>query len=72
MNGLYQEWVQRYPIVSLEDGLAENGWQGFKEQTALLGGKLQIVGDDIYVANPQYIRRGIVEKSTNAVLIKLC
>jgi enolase 1/2/3 len=71
MNNLYQEWVQRYPIVSLEDGLAENDWQGFKEQTALIGARLQIVGDDLYVTNPQYIRRGIAERSTNAVLIKL-
>ena len=71
MNALYQEWVQRYPIVSLEDGLAENDWQGFKEQTALMGDRLQIVGDDLYVTNPRYIRRGIAEHCTNAVLIKL-
>jgi len=71
MNSLYQEWIQRYPIVSLEDGLAEHDWPGFQEQTALLGDKVQIVGDDLYVTNPRYIRRGMAEKSTNAVLIKL-
>ena len=71
MNALYQEWAQRYPIVSLEDGLAENDWLGFKEQTAMLGDGLQIVGDDLYVTNPRYIQRGIAEQSSNAVLIKL-
>ena len=64
-------WVQKYPIVSIEDGLAENDWEGFARQTAKLGDKVQIVGDDIYVTNTQFIERGIREKSTNAVLIKL-
>lgn len=71
MTKLYKDWIERYPIVSLEDGLAENDWEGFKEQTAVLGDKIQIVGDDIYVTNTQFIKRGIAEKSTNAVLIKL-
>ncbi len=71
MNALYEQWVKRYPILSIEDGLAENDWQGFKAQTALLGDRLQIVGDDLYVTNPQYIRRGIAERASNAVLIKL-
>ncbi|ATW25237.1 phosphopyruvate hydratase [Candidatus Formimonas warabiya] len=71
MNNLYQEWVNKYPIVSIEDGLAENDWEGFRQHTALLGDKIQIVGDDIYVTNTRFITRGIKEKSTNAVLIKL-
>ena len=71
MTALYKTWVEKYPIVSIEDGLAENDWEGFREHTAALGEKIQIVGDDIYVTNTQFIARGIQEKSTNAVLIKL-
>jgi enolase len=71
MVDLYEAWVEKYPIVSIEDGLAENDWQGFKELTVALGDKIQIVGDDNYVTNPRFIARGIAEKSTNAVLIKL-
>jgi enolase len=71
MTDLYQSWVEKYPIVSLEDGLAENDWEGFRQQTASLGAKVQIVGDDIYVTNSRFIERGIREKTTNAVLIKL-
>jgi enolase 1/2/3 len=71
MTTLYGTWIGRYPIASIEDGLAENDWEGFREQTAALGGKVQIVGDDIYVTNTQFIARGIREKTTNAVLIKL-
>ena len=71
MTALYKAWLDKYPIVSLEDGLAENDWDGFREQTAALGDRIQIVGDDIYVTNTKFIARGIKEKSTNAVLIKL-
>ncbi len=71
MIELYRAWSQRYPIVSLEDGLAENDWQGFQALTAALGAELQIVGDDLLVTNPVYIRRAIEEHSCNAVLIKL-
>ena len=71
MTDLYQTWIQRYPIVSIEDGLAENDWEGFREHTAALGSKIQIVGDDLYVTNTRFISRGIAEKATNAVLIKL-
>ncbi|MBI5863874.1 MAG: phosphopyruvate hydratase [Planctomycetes bacterium] len=71
MTALYQQWIDRYPIVSIEDGLAENDWAGFREHTAKLGGRVQIVGDDNYVTNTEFIRRGIREQSTNAVLIKL-
>ncbi|MGH8228708.1 MAG: phosphopyruvate hydratase [Steroidobacteraceae bacterium] len=68
---LYRKWIAAYPIVSLEDGLAENDWQGFRELTAKLGERIQIVGDDLLVTNPVYIRRGIAEKACNAALIKL-
>ncbi len=71
MIELYREWCGKYPIVSLEDGLAENDWEGFRMLTEALGDKLQIVGDDLFVTNIQFVRRGIREKSGNAVLIKL-
>ena len=71
MTALYQNWVQKYHIVSLEDGLAENDWDGFREQTAALGDRIQIVGDDLYVTNTRFIARGITEKCANSVLIKL-
>ena len=71
MTKLYGQWIAKFPIVSIEDGLAENDWEGFKAHTAALGDKVQIVGDDIYVTNTRFILRGIQEKSTNAVLIKL-
>ena len=71
MTELYQAWVAKYPIVSIEDGLDENDWAGFKAHTAALGDKIQIVGDDLFVTNTRFIARGIAEKSANAVLIKL-
>ncbi|MEW6659218.1 MAG: phosphopyruvate hydratase [Thermodesulfobacteriota bacterium] len=71
MTNLYEAWIEKYPIVSIEDGLAENDWQGFKELTLALGDKVQIVGDDLFVTNTRFISRGIAEKSSNAVLIKL-
>lgn len=71
MTALYAEWLDRFPIVSIEDGLGEDDWEGFREQTAALGGRIQIVGDDIFVTNTTFIRRGIEEKTANAVLIKL-
>jgi enolase 1/2/3 len=71
MTALYKTWVEKYPIVSIEDGLGESDWDGFHEQTSILGDKIQIVGDDIYVTNTQFIARGIREKTSNAVLIKL-
>jgi len=71
MIALYAEWIKKYPIVSIEDGLAENDWSGFAKQTAAMGDKVQIVGDDLYVTNTKFIARGIREKASNAVLIKL-
>jgi enolase len=71
MIALYQKWIDAFPIVSIEDGLDENDWAGFARQTAAQGGRIQIVGDDIFVTNPDFIRRGVKEKTANAVLIKL-
>jgi enolase len=71
MIGLYQQWFMKFPIVSIEDGLDENDWSGFAKFTAAQGGRTQLVGDDIFVTNPDFIRRGIAEKAANAVLIKL-
>jgi enolase len=68
---LYERWLGKYPIVSIEDGLAEDDWSGFQSMSALLGDRMQIVGDDLYVTNTKFIERGIAEKATNAVLIKL-
>ena len=71
MIALYRTWLDRYPIVSIEDGLAENDWDGFGAMTAELGARIQIVGDDNLVTNPKFIRRGIAEHTCNAALIKL-
>jgi len=68
---LWADWVSRYPIVSLEDGLAEDDWSGWAALTQRLGDRVQIVGDDLLVTNPERIRRGIRERSANSVLIKL-
>jgi enolase len=71
LGALYEDWVRRFPIVSIEDGFGERDWLGFQAQTAALGHALQIVGDDLYVTNPEFIERGIRTRATNAVLIKL-
>jgi enolase len=68
---LWEKWIAKYPIVSLEDGLAEDDWAGWRELTARLGSKVQLVGDDIVVTNPTFIARAIGEKAMNSVLIKL-
>ena len=67
---LYGRLAAAYPIVSIEDGFAEDDWDGFRDQTAAAGDRLQIVGDDLYATNPTLIARGIRERSTNAALIK--
>jgi len=71
MTKLSQTWIESFPIVSIEDGLDENDWEGFREHTAALGDRIQIVGDDLYVTNPTFIARGLREHTSNAVLIKL-
>ena len=71
MVAMYADWVAKYPIVSIEDGLAEDDWEGWALLTKTLGGKIQLVGDDLFVTNVERIGRGIAEKSANSVLIKL-
>jgi enolase 1/2/3 len=71
MAELYEEWLAAYPIVSLEDPLAEDDWAGWQALTAALGDKVQIVGDDLFVTNPERLRRGIAERSANALLVKV-
>jgi len=68
---LYASWMKKYPIITLEDGLAEDDWEGWAALTKKIGGKTQIVGDDLFVTNTERIARGIKEKSANSVLIKL-
>ena len=71
MVEMYAEWTQKYPIAVLEDGLAEDDWNGWKLLNQTLGHKIEIVGDDLFVTNVQRIEKGITEKVANAVLIKL-
>jgi len=68
---LYREWVDAYPLVSIEDGLAEDDWTGWKGLTDELGAQVQIVGDDLFVTNPAILRRGIEKGVANALLVKL-
>lgn len=69
--GIWADWCQKYPIRSIEDGLAENDWAGWAELTAKLGDKVQLVGDDLFVTNKKFVERGVAEKSANAVLVKV-
>ena len=71
MIAMYESWLGKYPIVSIEDGLAEQDWDGWKKLTAQLGRKLQLVGDDIFVTNTEILRRGIDEGVGNSILIKV-
>ena len=71
MISYYAKLVESYPIVSIEDPLAEEDWAGWSAFTAQLGDKIQIVGDDLFVTNPTRIARGIAEKAANAVLVKV-
>jgi enolase len=68
---LWADWCERYPIVSIEDGLAEDDWDGWKLLTERLGGKVQLVGDDLLVTNLERLNRGIEEKAANAILVKV-
>jgi len=71
MVEFWADWVARYPIVSIEDGLAEDDWDGWALLTEKLGNRCQLVGDDLFVTNPKILARGIEEKSANAILIKV-
>jgi len=68
---LLSKWVEKYPIISIEDPFDQNDWEGYQKFTKLLGDKIQIVGDDIYVTNPSILKKGIQIKATNSILIKL-
>lgn len=71
MIDMYAQWISKYPIISIEDGLAENDWDGWAELTRELGGKVQLVGDDIFVTNPAILKEGIEKRIGNSILIKL-
>ncbi len=68
---IYKNWTAKYPIVSIEDGLAEFDWDGWKSMTEKMGSEIQLVGDDIFVTNPRIFKKGIAEKIANAILIKV-
>jgi enolase len=71
MVALYEDWVRQYPIISIEDGVAEGDWDGWQALTRALGQRVQIVGDDVFVTNPEILARGIREGVANSILIKL-
>ena len=71
MTAIYLDWLANYPLVSVEDPLAEEDWAGWQAFTAAAGDRVQVVGDDIFVTNPERIRRGIAEKSANSLLVKV-
>jgi enolase len=71
MAAIYAGWVADYPIVSVEDPLSEEDWDGWREFTGLVGDRVQVVGDDLFVTNPERLRRGVAEKSANALLVKV-
>jgi enolase len=70
MIGFWEEWAGKYPIVSIEDGMAEDDWEGWKLLTERIGDRVQLVGDDLFVTNPEILRRGIREGVANAILVK--
>lgn len=71
MIRLLESWTREYPIVSIEDGLAEDDWKGWQDLTAAIGDRVQLVGDDLYVTNPKRLQKGVREKASNSILIKL-
>jgi len=71
MVDYYVKWVAEYPIISIEDGMAEDDWEGWQLITKKLGGKVQLVGDDLYVTNVKRLAKGITRKASNSILIKL-
>ena len=71
MIRLYEDWIRQYPIVSIEDGLAEGDWDGWQRLTSALGSRVQLVGDDVFVTNPEILKKGIDDGVGNALLVKL-
>ncbi len=68
---MYADWAKKYPLISIEDGLAENDWDGWKKLTQALGGRMQLVGDDIFVTNTSILKEGIAQGIGNSILVKL-
>jgi enolase len=68
---IYENWLSKYPVLSIEDGLSEHDWSGWQEMTNAIGGRVQLVGDDIFVTNPKIFKKGIADKIGNAILIKV-
>jgi enolase len=71
MSAIYGDWIANYPLVSIEDPLSEEDWAGWQAFTAAVGDRVQVVGDDLFVTNPERLRRGIAEKSANSLLVKV-
>jgi enolase len=71
MVELYADWIRQYPIISIEDGVAEGDWEGWQLLTKTIGDKVQLVGDDVFVTNPEILKRGIADKVANGLLVKL-
>jgi enolase len=71
MVDLYADWIRQYPIISIEDGVAEGDWEGWQLLTKAIGDKVQLVGDDVFVTNPEILKRGIADKVANGLLVKL-
>ncbi|MGI8410663.1 MAG: phosphopyruvate hydratase, partial [Pyrinomonadaceae bacterium] len=71
MAAYWTDWCEKYPIISIEDGMAENDWEGWKNLTNLVGKKVQLVGDDLFVTNVKFLQKGIDEKAANSILIKV-
>ncbi|MGZ8923739.1 MAG: phosphopyruvate hydratase, partial [Methylosarcina sp.] len=71
MADFFVDWVNKYPIISIEDGFDENDWDGWKLMTEKLGGRIQLVGDDLFVTNPKILKRGIEQNIANSILIKV-
>ena len=71
MIAIYSKWAEKYPVISIEDGLAEHDWDGWKKMTEVMGSKCQLVGDDLFVTNPEFLKKGIDSGTANSILIKL-
>jgi enolase len=71
MTATYEKWMGMYPLISIEDGLAEHDWDGWKHLTNKLGKNVQLVGDDLFVTNPEFLKKGIEKGVANSLLVKL-
>ena len=71
LQNIYQKWSEKYPLVSIEDGFAEDDWNSWVSATAAMGSHVQLVGDDLFVTNPKRLRQGLERKAANALLVKV-